>query len=81
MTGIHPANAWVALDDPILAAAVIRTALSQHTDAAITGGRRLVVAVLTVPAILTIAGNADHAVLTATVLNAAVKAALEPTMF
>jgi len=79
MAGIHPADAWVipvALDGPILAAAVIRIALSQHTDAATKRGRRLVVAVLTVSAILSIAGNAYHAVLTATVLNAAVAAAI-----
>ena len=79
MAGIHPGDAWVipvALDGPILAAAVIRIALSQHTDAATQRGRRLVVAVLTVSAILSIAGNAYHAVLTATVLNAAVAAAI-----
>ncbi|MDJ0362214.1 DUF2637 domain-containing protein [Rhodococcus sp. H29-C3] len=79
MAGIHPADAWVipvALDGPILAAAVIRIALSQHTDAATTRGRRLVVAVLTVSAVLSIAGNAYHAVLTVTVLNAAVAAAI-----
>lgn len=79
MAGIHPADAWVipvALDGPILAAAVIRIALSQHTDGATKRGRRLVVAVLTVSAILSIAGNAYHAVLTATVLNAAVAAAI-----
>lgn len=79
MAGIDPADAWVipvALDGPILAAAVIRIALSQHTDAATRRGRRLVVAVLTVSAILSIAGNAYHAVLTATVLNAAVAAAI-----
>jgi hypothetical protein len=79
MAGIDPADAWVipvALDGPILAAAVIRIALSQHTDAATKRGRRLVVAVLTVSAILSIAGNAYHAVLTATVLNAAVAAAI-----
>ncbi|QII09232.1 DUF2637 domain-containing protein (plasmid) [Rhodococcoides fascians A25f] len=79
MAGIHPADAWVipvALDGPILAAAVIRIALSQHTDAATKRGRRLVVAVLTASAILSIAGNAYHAVLTATVLNAAVAAAI-----
>ncbi|MDJ0363360.1 DUF2637 domain-containing protein [Rhodococcus sp. H29-C3] len=79
MAGIHPADAWVipvALDGPILAAAVIRIALSQHTDDATKRGRRLVVAVLTVSAILSIAGNAYHAVLTATVLNAAVAAAI-----
>ncbi|MET4050514.1 MULTISPECIES: DUF2637 domain-containing protein [unclassified Rhodococcus (in: high G+C Gram-positive bacteria)] len=79
MAGIHPADAWVipvALDGPILAAAVIRIALSQHTDPGTQRGRRLVVAVLTVSAILSIAGNAYHAVLTATVLNAAVAAAI-----
>ncbi|MDJ0363234.1 DUF2637 domain-containing protein [Rhodococcus sp. H29-C3] len=79
MAGIHPGDAWVipvALDGPILAAAVIRIALSQHTDDATKRGRRLVVAVLTVSAILSIAGNAYHAVLTATVLNAAVAAAI-----
>ncbi|ORI28149.1 DUF2637 domain-containing protein [Rhodococcus sp. 1168] len=79
MAGIHPADAWVipvALDGPILAAAVIRIALSQHTDTATKRGRRLVVAVLTVSAVLSIAGNAYHAVLTATVLNAAVAAAI-----
>lgn len=79
MAGIHPGDAWVipvALDGPILAAAVIRIALSQHTDAATQRGRRLVVAVLAVSAILSIAGNAYHAVLTATVLNAAVAAAI-----
>jgi len=79
MAGIDPADAWVipvALDGPILAAAVIRIALSQHTDAATKRGRRLVVAVLTSSAILSIAGNAYHAILTATVLNAAVAAAI-----
>ncbi|QII03776.1 DUF2637 domain-containing protein (plasmid) [Rhodococcoides fascians A21d2] len=79
MAGINPADAWVipvALDGPILAAAVIRIALAQHTDAATQRGRRLVVAVLTISAILSIAGNAYHAVLTATVLNAAVAAAI-----
>ncbi|OAK54015.1 DUF2637 domain-containing protein [Rhodococcoides kyotonense] len=79
MAGIHRGDAWVipvALDGPILACAVIRIALSQHTDPATVRGRRLVVAVLAIMALLSIAGNAYHAVLTATVLNAAVAAAI-----
>lgn len=80
MTGaVTPTDAWVipvALDGPILACAVIRIALSQHTDAATIRGRHLVVAVLAVSALLSIAGNAYHAVLTSTALNAAVAAAI-----
>ena len=80
MTGaIDQADAWVipvALDGPILACAVIRIALSQHTDAGTVRGRRLVVAVLAISAILSIVGNAYHAVLTSTALNAAVAAAI-----
>lgn len=79
MAGIDPSDAWVipvALDGPILAAAVIRIALSQHSDPITRRGRKLVVAVLAACAALSIAGNAYHAVLTATYLNVAVAAAI-----
>lgn len=72
-------SAWVipvVLDGPILAASILRIALSQHTDRRTVLGRRFIIAVFTVTGALSMAGNAYHAVLTVTDLNAAVAAAI-----
>ena len=74
----------IAIDGPILAAGVIRIALSQHTDRSTVIGRRFVVAVLIAAGALSMAANAYHSVLLgAGALNAAVAAgigALAPLM-
>lgn len=72
-------SAWVipvVLDGPILAASILRIALSQHTDRRTVLGRRFIVAVFALAGVASMAGNAYHAVLTVTDLNAAVAAAL-----
>ncbi|MBW4781921.1 DUF2637 domain-containing protein [Rhodococcus fascians] len=72
-------SAWVipvVLDGPILAASILRIALSQHTDRRTVLGRRFIIAVFTVTGALSMAGNAYHAVLTVSDLNAAVAAAI-----
>ncbi|WP_407727662.1 DUF2637 domain-containing protein (plasmid) [Rhodococcoides fascians] len=72
-------SAWVipvVLDGPILAAGIFRVALSQHTDRATVIGRRFIIAVYTLAGLASMAGNAYHAVLTVTDLNAGVAAAL-----
>lgn len=72
-------SAWVipvVLDGPILAASIFRIALSQHTDRATVRGRRFIIAVYALAGVASMAGNAYHAVLTVTDLNAAVAAAM-----
>lgn len=72
-------SAWVipvVLDGPILVAGIFRVALSQHTDRATVIGRRFIIAVYTLAGLASMAGNAYHAVLTVTDLNAGVAAAL-----
>jgi hypothetical protein len=72
-------SAWVipvVLDGPILAASIFRVALSQHTDKGTVLGRRFCIAVYTLAGLASMAGNAYHAVLTVTDLNAGVAAAL-----
>lgn len=72
-------SAWVipvVLDGPILAASIFRIALSQHTDRATVRGRRFIIAVFALAGVASMAGNAYHAVLTVTDLNAAVAAAM-----
>ena len=85
MAGLRD-SAWVipvVLDGPILAASIFRIALSQHTDRATVRGRRFIIAVFALAGLASMAGNAYHAVLTVTDLNAAVAAmmgALAPLM-
>ncbi len=85
MAGLRD-SAWVipvVLDGPILAASIFRIALSQHTDRATVRGRRFIIAVFALAGVASMAGNAYHAVLTVTDLNAAVAAmmgALAPLM-
>lgn len=85
MAGLRD-SAWVipvVLDGPILAASIFRIALSQHTDRATVSGRRFIIAVFALAGVASMAGNAYHAVLTVTDLNAAVAAmmgALAPLM-
>lgn len=72
-------SAWVipvVLDGPILAAGIFRVALSQHTDQRTVLGRRFIIAVFALAGLASMAGNAYHAVLTVTDLNAGVAAAL-----
>nr|WP_296778458.1 DUF2637 domain-containing protein [Rhodococcus sp. (in: high G+C Gram-positive bacteria)] len=72
-------SAWVipvVLDGPILVASILRIALSQHTDRATVRGRRFIIAVYALAGVASMAGNAYHAVLTVTDLNAAVAAAM-----
>ena len=72
-------SAWVipvVLDGPILAASIFRIALSQHADRATVRGRRFIIAVFALAGVASMAGNAYHAVLTVTDLNAAVAAAM-----
>ncbi|OZC56590.1 hypothetical protein CH267_10465 [Rhodococcus sp. 06-621-2] len=72
-------SAWVipvVLDGPILAASILRIALSQHTDRRTVLGRRFIIAVFALAGVASMAGNAYHAVLTVRDLNAAVAAAL-----
>lgn len=72
-------SAWVipvVLDGPILAAGIFRIALSQHTDRATVIGRRFIIAVYTLAGLGSMAGNAYHAVLTVSDLNAGVAAVL-----
>lgn len=72
-------SAWVipvVLDGPILAAGIFRVALSQHTDHRTVLGRRFIIAVFALAGLASMAGNAYHAVLTVTDLNAGVAAAL-----
>lgn len=72
-------SAWVipvVLDGPILAASIFRIALSQHTDRKTVLGRRFIIAVFALAGVASMAGNAYHAVLTVTGLNAAVAAAI-----
>lgn len=83
----HIADPWVTpivLDGPILAAGVIRVALSQHKDKATVRGRRLIVAILVAAGLASMAGNAYHTVLLGSgLLHAAVAAgiaALAPLM-
>lgn len=83
----HIADPWVTpivLDGPILAAGVIRIALSQHKDEATVRGRRIVVAILVAAGLASMAGNAYHTVLLgAGLLHTAVAAsiaALAPLM-
>lgn len=78
MAGMHD-SAWVipvVLDGPILAASILRIALSQHTDRRTVLGRRFIIAVFALAGVASMAGNAYHAVLTVRDLNAAVAAAL-----
>ncbi|OZC59770.1 hypothetical protein CH267_06675 [Rhodococcus sp. 06-621-2] len=78
MAGLRD-SAWVipvVLDGPILAAGVFRIALSQHTDRATVRGRRFIIAVFALAGLASMAGNAYHAVLTVTDLDAAVAAAI-----
>ncbi|OZD12023.1 hypothetical protein CH253_22745 [Rhodococcus sp. 06-156-3C] len=78
MAGMHD-SAWVipvVLDGPILAASILRIALSQHSDRRTVLGRRFIIAVFALAGVASMAGNAYHAVLTVTDLNAAVAAAL-----
>lgn len=72
-------SAWVipvVLDGPILAAGIFRVALSQHTDRRTVLGRRFIIAVFALAGLASMAGNAYHAILTVTDLNAGVAAAL-----
>ena len=72
-------SAWVipvVLDGPILAASILRVALSQHTDRRTVIGRWFCIAVYTLTGLASMAGNAYHAILTVTDLNAGVAAAL-----
>ncbi|OZC56063.1 hypothetical protein CH267_10905 [Rhodococcus sp. 06-621-2] len=78
MAGLRD-SAWVipvVLDGPILAASILRIALSQHTDRRTVLGRRFIIAVYALAGVASMAGNAYHAVLTVTDLNAAVAAAM-----
>lgn len=78
MAGMHD-SAWVipvVLDGPILAASILRIALSQHTDRRTVLGRRFIIAVFALAGVASMAGNSYHAVLTVRDLNAAVAAAL-----
>lgn len=78
MAGLRD-SAWVipvVLDGPILAAGIFRIALSQHTDRATVRGRRFIIAVFALAGLASMAGNAYHAVLTVTDLDAAVAAAI-----
>ncbi|MDZ7931241.1 MAG: DUF2637 domain-containing protein [Rhodococcus sp. (in: high G+C Gram-positive bacteria)] len=72
-------SAWVipvVLDGPILVASIFRVALSQHTDRRTVIGRRFCIAVYMLTGLASMAGNAYHAILTVTDLNAGVAAAL-----
>lgn len=72
-------SAWVipvVLGGPILAAGIFRVALSQHIDRPTVIGRRFIIAVYTLAGLASMPGNAYHAVLTVTDLNAGVAAAL-----
>ncbi|OAK56252.1 DUF2637 domain-containing protein [Rhodococcoides kyotonense] len=87
LLGEHIADPWVTpivLDGPILAAGVIRVAMSQHQDSRTVRGRRFVVAVLILTGMASMAGNAYHTILLGSgMLHAAVAAgiaALAPLM-
>ncbi|WP_206489970.1 DUF2637 domain-containing protein [Rhodococcus sp. KRD162] len=71
--------AWVipvVLDGPILAAGIFRIALSQHSDRRTIVGRRFIIAVFALTGLASMAGNAYHAVLTVTDLDASVAGAI-----
>jgi hypothetical protein len=79
MAGVGAGEAWVVpvvLDGAIVSTTVTAIALSNHDDERTVRGRRFVVAVLVVAAAASIAGNAYHAVLTATMLPAIVSAGI-----
>jgi hypothetical protein len=87
LLGEHIADPWVTpivLDGPILAAGVIRVALSQYQDPRTVRGRRFVVAVLILTGVASMAENAYHTILLGSgMLHAAVAAgiaALAPLM-